>query len=319
MKKSAVIVCALALAVMAALIIDPARYTQSITNGLLLYVASVLPSMLPFFFLSGLLTASGLASYLAGKGGKIVCKAYHAPPIGLYVMLVSILSGYPVGAKLTAELHSQGLLDDHGARKIVPFTSATGPMFLLGAVGANILQDYRAGLCILAAHYLATILNGFIFRGRRSQLRNTPLPCSAPQMDKLLWNTAYNTVISLLISAVFIVMFNLLADILSAVGVFGLLTRALHALSIPTDVANALVYGIAEMTRGCVLVSHTTAPIAMQASLCCLLVSFGGCCVALQSIAYLAQCHVNPLYFLLTKITQSALAFGLCYLFCLLL
>lgn len=319
MKKSAVIVCALALAIMAALIVDPARYTQSITNGLLLYVASVLPSMLPFFFLSGLLTASGLASYMAGKGGRIVRKAYHAPAIGLYVMLVSVLSGYPVGAKLTAELHAQGLLDDQGAHKIVPFTSATGPMFMLGAVGANILHDYRAGLCILGAHYLATILNGFLFRGRRSSFVDTPPPATAPQLDRLLWNTAYNTVISLLVSAVFIVMFNLLADILSAVGVFGLFTRALQALAIPAPIAEALVYGIAEMTRGCVLVSHTGASIGIQASLCCLLVSFGGCCVALQSIAYLAQCHVNPLYFFLTKLTQSAMAFGLCYLFCLLL
>ena len=278
-----------------------------------MYVVSVLPSMLPFFFLSGILTGTGLAGKLSRL--HVAKPLFHAPDEGLYVMLMSFLSGYPVGAKLTAELYEQGVIDRSGAKKTVAFTSATGPMFVVGAVGAQILHDYRAGLCILAAHYLATFINGLIYRGRKQKYGHSELVASPVKMDKLLWETAYNTAISLLVSCVYIVVFNMVADILDDLGVIQVGADVLSHLGVNTPTGTAILYGLTEMTRGCVLLSQTTLPINLTAPLACLLVTFGGVSVHVQSVAYLAKCHVNPLWFLLTKTTQALLAFGFCMLF----
>lgn len=310
-------VCAVALGLMIALIIHPARYAQSVTEGLLMYVVSVLPSMLPFFFLSGLMTGTGIAGKLSRVG--IAGPLFHAPNEGLYVMVLSCLSGYPVGAKLTAEMYAQGILDRAGAKRLVSFTSATGPMFVVGAVGSQILHDYRAGLCILAAHYLATLLNGLLYRGRKAKCGVTHAVTVPVKMDKLLWETAYNTVISLLVACVFIVMFNMVADLMDDLGVIRMLSSALSHLGLSPDTGTSLVYGFTEMTRGCILLSQTALPITTTAPLCCLLVTFGGLSVCLQSVAYLSKCGVSPLYYLLTKTTQALLAFGLCWVLCLLL
>jgi sporulation integral membrane protein YlbJ len=234
-------------------------------------------------------------------------------------MLMSFLSGYPVGAKLTAEMYEQGIIDKSGAKRMASFTSATGPMFVIGAVGTQILHDYRAGLCILAAHYLATFINGFIYRGKRQKYGCTDNIIAPVKMDKLLWETAYNTVISLLVSCVYIVMFNMIADILADLGVIGAVSNALSLLGVTTPLGTALVYGLTEMTRGCVLLATCSLPIATTAPLCCMLISFGGLSVCLQSVAYLSKCRVNPLYYLLTKSTQALLGYLLCRLFCLLL
>ena len=280
-----------------------------------MYVVSVLPSMLPFFFLSGLLTGTGIAGKLASF--PLTKRLFHAPNVGLYVMVMSFLSGYPVGAKLTAELFEQGVIDRDGAKKMVSFTSATGPMFVVGAVGTQILHDYRAGLIILAAHYVATILNGLLYRGKKRHCGHADTVVCPVQMDRLMWETAYNTVVSLMVSCVFIVMFNLLADVLRDVGLLPILAEALARMGLPATTGTSLVYGLTEMTRGCVLLSQAGLPIRTAAPLCCLLISFGGLSVCLQSIAYLAKCHVNPLYYLLTKTTQGAMALGLCLVFCL--
>jgi len=315
MKASKIAVAILSVGLMIALIVQPQRYAQSVSNGLMMYVVSVLPSMLPFFFLSGLLTGTGVAGKLSQI--NITKKLYHAPSEGLYVMVMSFLSGYPVGAKLTAEMYEHGVIDRDGAKKMISFTSATGPMFVVGAVGTQILHNYKAGLCILAAHYLATVLNGFIYRGKRKHYGVNTNVAQPVKMDKLLWETAYNTVISLLVACVYIVMFNVIADIMEDLGVFRALSRALLALGIAPQAGVSVLYGLTEMTRGCVLLSQSALPITITAPLCCLLITFGGLSVCLQSVAYLAKCHVNPLRYLLAKTTQAILSFGLCMLFCL--
>ena len=317
MKRTAVLMSIGSLVIMFALIVDPVRYTQSIKNGLDLFVVAVLPSMLPFFFLSGLLTATGLARVIASKWGKFVVKLYGAPPVGLYVMLMSCLSGYPVGAKLTAELYENGLLSETGAKRILPFTSATGPMFVIGAVGAGLLGDVNAGLCIAASHYLATVLNGLLYR-KKSSVPSAPLPVLPLASDKLLWNTAVNTATSLLVAGVFIVIFNLLADLSCDLLLTQALTNELIIFGVSGDKAEAITFGLIEMTRGCSKLAMIASPKEV-APLCAFVVTFGGCSVALQSVAYLAKCKISPAYYLLTKTTQSLIALGLCYLFCLLL
>ena len=311
MKKSAIAAAVCAFALMIALLIDPQRYAQSVYNGLLLYCVSILPTMLPFFFLSGLLTGTGIAGKLGRN--KMMGVLFHAPGEGLYVMAMAMLSGYPVGAKLTAELYDGGAIDQAGAAKLVAITSATGPLFMLGTVGTNILHDYTAGWCILGAHYAATVLNGLLYRGRKKAAGQGYAPMRPVDSNKLLWEAAYNTVISLLVAGVFVVMFNMVADVLADMGVLGALAKGMSMLGVPQDAATALAYGATEMTRGCILMAQTNLPMAWQAALCCLLVTGGGLCVALQSVAYLAKCHINPLAYLARKGTQAVLAMGLCY------
>ena len=305
-----------ALLVMVALVIDPTTYAQSVTNGLLLFVMSVLPSMLPFFFLSGLFIASGLAARITSRT-RWVGKLYHAPSDGAYVLLLSFLSGYPVGAKLTAELYEQGRIDTRGAKHLTAFTSATGPMFVLGAVAGSILHDPRAGLCILAAHYLSALINGLLYRGKRQDYSFTPRALPPVEMDRMLWDTACNTVLGLMVAGLYITLFNVLADMANQIGLWGLLVGLLEKMGANPALSRGIVFGLTEMTRGCVELAGSGASIRIVAPLCCMLISFGGLCVALQSIAYLSKCKVKPLYYLLCKTTQGLLSLGLCFLFCL--
>ena len=71
---------AFVLVVLLLLLLEPARYFTSVQKGVLLFASSVLPSMLPYFFFTKILTGTGCVFSLASSVGKPVGKAYRTSP-----------------------------------------------------------------------------------------------------------------------------------------------------------------------------------------------------------------------------------------------
>lgn len=148
------------------MLIKPEFYLNSARRGLSLYATSVLPSLFPFYFFSLLLTYIGSAKTISAIFQKPVRVLYNAPKESAYVLMLSMLSGYPVGASMTAELYSAGVITEKEAKSVAAFASTSGPVFILGTVGTAIFNDIKVGVIILIAHYISALLNGLIFRVR---------------------------------------------------------------------------------------------------------------------------------------------------------
>ena len=134
---------------MAALIINPAKYMNSITVGLKLFSVSVLPALFPFFFFSKILTSLDVASSFGKAIQKPLRKIYNAPPITGYIVVMSMMSGYPLGAKLVSDCFSLGIIDENEAKSISTLASTSGPLFILGTIGASMLNNSLVGLTII--------------------------------------------------------------------------------------------------------------------------------------------------------------------------
>ena len=87
------------------LLLHPAKYMQSVTVGLKLFFYAVVPSLLPFLLLSKLLTELKVVNKLSLLFSKPTKKIFNLPAISSYVFLMSMLCGYPIGAKLIGDLH----------------------------------------------------------------------------------------------------------------------------------------------------------------------------------------------------------------------
>ncbi|MCM1456130.1 MAG: hypothetical protein NC037_06375, partial [Bacteroides sp.] len=161
-----IIACVAIIAFMVMMLVKPDYYLDSARRGLSLYATSVLPSLFPFYFFSLLLTYIGSAKTISKIFQKPVRFLYNAPKESAYVLLLSMLSGYPVGASMTAELYSAGAISGKEAKAIASFASTSGPIFMLGTVGSAIFSDARVGVIVLVSHYLAALINGLIFRVR---------------------------------------------------------------------------------------------------------------------------------------------------------
>ncbi|NCA67115.1 MAG: hypothetical protein EOM87_03510 [Clostridia bacterium] len=309
------------LIIMAALIINPARYIRSINEGLMIFAISVLPALFPFFFFTKLLTALGVAGNISYYMQKPVSKLYNSPGPAGYILIMSIMSGYPIGAKLIADFYDMNAITSKEAKRVSAFTSSSGPLFILGTVGSSILINYKAGLIILISHYLATLLNGFIYRGKTEANTLSAIKLPPVGYDKALSESVYSAIISILTVGSYIALFNLIGDILTDIKLLPLVDKGLELLlnlvKLPPTLSCGISYSLIEMTRGCIYLSQSGASIKVIAPLVAFSVTFGGLGIAIQSLTYLTKCKVPPLYYITTKLSQSVIAFVICLLLCL--
>ena len=94
--------------ILIALVVRPDKLMDSCYKGLLLFAVNVLPALLPFFFFSKILTSLNFADDLGRLLGKPFIKLYGVPPCASYVFSMSVISGYPIGAKLISDLYKSG-------------------------------------------------------------------------------------------------------------------------------------------------------------------------------------------------------------------
>ncbi len=92
------------LILLAFLLLAPVQAAAASSEGLLLWFHTLLPMLLPFFILSRLLIAldgvSGITRFLA----PLARNFFGLSPNGSFCLLTGFLCGYPVGAKISADL-----------------------------------------------------------------------------------------------------------------------------------------------------------------------------------------------------------------------
>ena len=308
------------------LIINPSRYINSAYNGILIWAKAVLPALFPFFFIPRLLTELGGIKILANYFQGFMQKIFHVNGMGAYVFLMSMMSGYPVGAKITSELYEKRLISKEEATRLVTFTSTSGPLFVIGTVGAGMFVSAKMGFVILLSHFLGAMLNGVLYRNHnytqtslnrrtRFELENTP--------ENILEKSMLSAINSILIVGGYISVFFILIDILSDVGLISMLSTLLNMLfslfSIDCYFSNSIVVGFIEMTRGCYELSTYFTDYTVATMVCTFIISFGGLSTMLQAMTFLQRCEIKLSFFFKQKITHALFACAISYVFCLIL
>ena len=164
--------CMLLLILILIISISPQTYINSTFYGFSVWAKIVLPSLFVFFILTTLLQQNSKTQKLFCSTNKIFNKIYKTNGPSGYIFFMSIISGYPVGAKLISEFYLSKQINKTNAKKILAFSSTSGPMFILGSVASLMLNNLKIGEIILVSHYLATIFNGLLYRNTKYKLTN---------------------------------------------------------------------------------------------------------------------------------------------------
>lgn len=155
-RLPAALLSVLLLFLLCLLLTAPARYAEACIQGMALWAKAVLPALFPFLILTGVLTKLGTAQKLADRLSPLTEKI-GLPGSAAYCLLVSLLSGYPVGSRTVADLYKGGAITREQAKRMSVLCSTSGPMFLVGSVGGAMFGSAAAGAVLLAAHLLAVI------------------------------------------------------------------------------------------------------------------------------------------------------------------
>lgn len=300
-----------------AIILKPATYIQSTYNGILLWAKCVLPALFPFLFLTKILTNLNVVNKISMRTSFITRKLFNCPGISNYVFLVSLISGYPVGAKLTSELYKNNCITQSDATKMCAFCSTSGPIFVIGTVGATMFQNAKIGFLIFFCHVLAAFFNGIIFRFYKKNEKNTEIFYkNNTKIDNLLSETIYDSVISVLVVGGYIALFCLLIDVLNNCHILTFFQNALcfvlNIFSISPTVSYGAVCGVIEITKGCFELSicndNFWAIIFATG-----VISWGGFSTHLQALTFLKECKIKSSIYFLQKISQCFISMILCF------
>ncbi len=194
------------------LVINPQRYIQSIFSGMLLFAKNVAPALFPFFFFTKLLTGLGGANAMGKLLKKPVSRLYNAPSESGYILVMSLISGYPIGAKLISDFYENGNFSVQNCKKVSSFTSTSGPLFVVGTVGTLMLSSPKAGYVLFLCHSLGALVNGLIYRGRQSQEKALSMP-PLKDDDELLNKSITSSILSVLVVGGYIAIFSMIIDI----------------------------------------------------------------------------------------------------------
>ncbi len=306
--------------IMLLIISNPARYSKSTINGVNLFITAVFPGLFPFMLLTKLLTELGFAFKITNKCGKFTRHIFGTPPVSLYVFFMSILSGYPIGAKIIADLFEKGQISESDAKKMSVFCTTSGPIFVIGAVGVGMFSSFEIGLILYFSHILSSLILGISYhlltrKKSKEPAANNQIIVSTSG-DNIFANCVTQTINSIFVVGAYITIFYLITEICESLNILSALANGLQFLTRPFKVSAAdcksLAYGFLEVTRGCK--SFAASATRLSVSLCSGIISFSGVSIIMQSMAFLKNTKIKMHSFAACKLMHFCVSTFLCYM-----
>lgn len=130
--------------------------------GLDLWLHKMVPSLLPFMILSGIMVRLKLTEKIAGALYPVVGPVYRVRRNVVYCMALGFLCGFPMGARVTADLYEREMLTRREAEYLLAFCNNIGPVyfcsFVLPLLGRRLVLPYLFGM------YGIPLLYGLVLR-----------------------------------------------------------------------------------------------------------------------------------------------------------
>lgn len=291
MEKNApfILSCAAALGGLAALILAPAAAADAVRAGLTLCAQVIIPSLLPFFALSGLICALGLPQLLSRAAEKPMRALFGVSGLGCVPFVLGLTGGYPVGAASVAALVRSGGLTPREGERLLPFCNNTGPAFILGAAGSGVFGGGKCGALLYLSHALAAVAVGVTF----SRKASAPAVCAPPgeirprPFPAALAESVKGAVSSCLSVCGFVLFFCVVTGLLDRAGIFSSAAGELSAhTGAPLTFTRALLTGLLELGGGIGAMGGLAAS-PENLALCSFLLGFGGLSVHCQTLSVL--------------------------------
>lgn len=251
----------------------------AVQTSLDLFLNAIFPSLFPFLIVSELLSYTSIISFLSAKFEKIMRPLFNVPGIGSYPFIMGLISGYPVGARIVANLRKQNLLSKNEAERLLIFTNNAGPLFIIGSIGCSIYLNKNIGFLLLAISISSSIITGFVFgkiykdSNRASSDSNT-IELTISSFGEIVSKCIKNAFFTLSNVCGFVILFSLIISMIKSSGILSLINNIW---------IENFALGLLEITNGIKSISALSG----SSMLTCLimtsaLLGTGGICVLLQ-------------------------------------
>lgn len=278
----------------------PGQIAAGCSLGLTLWYTSVLPSLLPFLILSGLLMKTGLFHRLNRLYAPVLQRLFRISEEGCYAVLAGFLCGFPMGAKVTADLVREKHIAADEGTYLLGFSNNVSPAFFLNYICLSKLNFSEVPWKLVLCFYLLPILYGLATRpfysfscgSQKAAQKQAPLHrLDFPMLDACIMDS-FSTVTRL---GGYIILFTILTELL------GLLPVSPAVL--------ALFSAFLEISCGADRLSLIGIPDMYRTALICAFTTFGGLCILAQTRSVLFDTPLTITSWLTGRVITALLTF----------
>ena len=281
--------------------INPSLIIESGISSINIFKTKLFPSIFPFFVLASLLLELGIATKISNKLNPIFKRLFHVEGNSSFIILVSIISGFPSGSKYIVESYKNKTIDKTTANYLLTFTHFANPLFILGTCGL-ILNSLSLAYKILIIQIISNLILGIILRPKEiissKKINNYQNKSFLEALPKAI-NDAIKLLLFMLGSITFFMFFS------------KLLTTSLSLNSF----FETIITGILDMTSGISLVPSINTTNYIRGLIVLTFITFGSFSVHLQVLNNIKEEDLEYKYFFFGRIIETSIALLLYILF----
>ena len=277
------------------LIINPLLVTTTISEAVNTFINVLFPSIFPFFLISDLLINYNFDKILSRIFSKINSFLFHTSTSSDFVIIMSLLSGFPSGAKYIKTLLDKNRLSINQANYLITFTHFSNPFFVF-TITSIIFHNSKITSYILFSHIISNFIIAFICRPKKKE---ETIPISYKDIDSFS-NILSTSIISSL---------KLLAIILGNTCFFFVLIELIFKYFNFNIICKIFISGFFDITKGITYLKAITGNYTLfKAIIITSFISFGGINVHMQVASILKDTKVKYKNFLLGRVCQVAMS-----------
>lgn len=351
-KISIYIILSIAFIFILLLFTFPQQSLEAGVRGIAIWWEVLFPALFPFFVLSELMLGFGIVHFVGTLLDPLMKPVFRVTGKGGFVMAMGFASGYPVGARLTAQLWSQGLISREEGERLVAFTSTSDPIFLIGAVSVGFFHSPELALVLAVVHYSSSLIVGWLMRfhgqdqhpvdihesrehkrSPQSPKKKTAVLWSAFQQMhiarmndgrsfwQLLEQSVRTSILLVFMIGGLVVFFSVLIEVATASAFLPMITSIigsmLNIVGLPPTLSASLVNGLFEVTLGAQTAAQAGDSIALvhKVAIASVVLAWAGLSVHAQIVSLLNHTNLRYAPFVFARALHAVLAFLLVIIF----
>lgn len=274
---------------------------ESVKFSFSIWQNNIFPSLFPFFIIGNILISLGFPHIIGEILKNITYKLFKINKGGSFIIILSMLSGFPSSAKYIKEMHINGDLNEKEATKLLTFTHFSNPLFILGTV-SFFIKDYKMCIPILICHYIGNLFVGLIFRNyyvskyEKSNIKNS--------IKSIKNNKSFGEILSNSISSGI----NTLLLILGSISVFLIITSLINDVFNLNGINKVIINSLFEMTQGLKYLETINLSVNLKGLLAVMILSFGGLSVHMQVITIISDTKIKYFPYFIGRILHTIIS-----------
>ena len=289
--------------------------SQAIQTAFVIWKENLFPTLFPIFVISEILISLGFIPFLGTIFYPFSVRFLKLHKNASYILLLSMLTGFPSSAKYISQLYQNKELDYKNASKILLFSHFSNPLFIIGTIATTFLNNTSIIPLLFISHYLPNFLLAICFSfkssSKKENIKFSFYNATKAMYDNYVENKkSLGTILGHAVGG----SINTLLLILGSISIFLIFTTIFNSIITLPPTIEAIFNGILEMSQGLKSISLLNISLKFKTILSVMIISFGGLCVHLQVMSILSNTKIKYFPFLLARLYHAILAGIIAYL-----